>query len=211
MTSFRPAAAISALGLLPALVSLLWISPALAQDRYSSTARAGNYEARQDGATTPYCCTGQERAPAEDPADWVDPCNLEPQCPRYGSAAPVDAVTYEAETRHQTTQYQARGAMPPCPADRLARIGCPPAPRAESLTLPDSFFYGGGGVGSDYVGAEGGGVVIVVGGGASYALARASASSSVSIRIGGGRGGHGGGGGHGHPGRPGGGGCGCGH
>jgi hypothetical protein len=169
MSSFQRGAALSGLGLLFSLASLVLVAPAQAQDRYSGAGTPGYYDARQDGATAPYCCSGEVQVPKENP---VDPCALEPQCPRY-SQAPV---------------------------------------QPEGLTLPDSFFYGGGGVGSDYVGAEGGGVVIVVGGGASYALARASANSSVSIRIGGGRGGHGGGGGgHGHPARPGGGGCGCGH
>jgi hypothetical protein len=173
MTSFQRGASLSGPGLLFALAVLVLAGPAQAQDRaqdrYSAAAPSGYYDARQDGATSPYCCTGQERVAAEDPADWVDPCRLEPQCPR-SALTPV---------------------------------------QPESLTLPASFFQGGGGVGFDDVGLDGGGVVILVGGGGS-AYASARAGGSVSIRIGGGRGGHGGGG-HGHPGKPGGGGCGCGH
>jgi len=209
MTSLPRGAAPWGIGLLLALAALLSVAPAQAQDRYGSEASTDHYDARPDGATTPYCCSGQDRVPAQDPADWVDPCNIEPQCPRYSRDLQPVPAPYEPPARYQTSQYQARGAMAPCPADRLAQIGCPPASRAEGLTLPDSFFYGSGGVGPDYIGGgEGGGVVVVIGGGSAHASARAS--SSVSVRIGG-RGGHGGGGGHAGPGKPGGGGCGCGH
>jgi hypothetical protein len=210
MTSLPRDAAPWGIGLLFALAALLSAAPAQAQAqaRYGSTDSTGHYDARQDGVTSPYCCSGQDRVPAADPADWVDPCNIDRECPHYSRAPQPAPAPLAPPARYQTSQYQTRGAMAPCPADRLAQIGCPPAPRAEGLTLPASFFYGGGGVGPDYIGGgEGGGVVVVIGGGWTHASARAS--SSVSIRIGGG--GRGGGGGHGHPGKPGGGGCGCGH
>jgi len=74
------------------------------------------------------------------------------------------------------------------------------------VTLPGSFFYGGGGVGPEYIARGGGG-----GGGFAYAgasagagaYAFASASASARVSYGGKRGG-----GH-HPGKKGGGRCGC--
>lgn len=80
------------------------------------------------------------------------------------------------------------------------------------IRLGDSFFWGGGGVGPEYIdagGGGGGGGYVVAGEGAS-AYASARASVGVSIRIGG-RGGHKGGSKGGHGGKGGGGGCGCGH
>lgn len=80
------------------------------------------------------------------------------------------------------------------------------------IRLSDSFFYGTGGVGPEYIdagGGGGGGAVVFAGAGAgASAYASARSSVGVSIRIGGG--------GRGRPGRPGGGhppkgGCGCGH
>lgn len=68
------------------------------------------------------------------------------------------------------------------------------------IRLSDSFFWGGGGVGPEYIdagGGGGGGGYAVAGAGAS-AYASASASVGVSIRIGG-RGGHKGGHGGGKP------------
>ena len=195
------------LGLLLGLAALLSFAPVQAQDRYSGATPTSRYDARPNGATTPYCCSGQDRVQAEDPADWVDPCNIDPQCPRYREASRTISRPFEPAARYETARSP--GAMPPCPADRLAQIGCPPASQGEGLTLPASFFQGGGGVGPDYIGGGEGGVLVIVGGGGSdYASARAS--SNVSIRIGGGgrRGGHGG---HGHPGKPAGGGCGRGH
>ena len=76
------------------------------------------------------------------------------------------------------------------------------------IRLSDSFFWGGGGVGPEYIdgGGGGGGVYAEAGAGAS-AYASARASVGVSIRIGGG-GGHKGGPKGGHGGK---GGCGCKH
>ncbi len=77
------------------------------------------------------------------------------------------------------------------------------------IRLSDSFFWGGGGVGPEYIdagGGGGGGGYVEAGAGAS-AYASARASVGVSIRIGG-RGGHKGGSRGGHGGK---GGCGCGH
>ena len=78
------------------------------------------------------------------------------------------------------------------------------------IRLSDSFFWGGGGVGPEYIdagGGGGGGGYVEAGAGAS-AYASARASVGVSVRIGG-RGGHKGGGKGGHGGK--GGGCGCKH
>ncbi len=200
MTNFWRGAAPWALGLLLGLAALLPVAPVQAQDRYDD---------RANGSTTPYCCSGQDRVQAEDPADWVYPCNIDPQCPRYREASRTIPRPVEPPTRYETARSP--GAMPPCPADRVAQIGCPPVSRGEGLTLPASFFQGGGGVGPDYIGGGEGGVLVIVGGGGS-GHASARASSNVSIRIGGGGGGRRGGhGGHGHPGKPAGGGCGCGH
>ena len=71
------------------------------------------------------------------------------------------------------------------------------------IRLSDSFFWGGGGVGPEYVDAGGGGGGIAYAGSEASAFASARASVGVSIRIGGKRG-HGG-----KPGHPpkGGGGC----
>lgn len=79
--------------------------------------------------------------------------------------------------------------------------------RCGEVRLSDGFFWGGGGVGPEYIdaGGGGGGVVYAGAGASASASASAHASVGVSIRIGGGKRGHGGG----KPGHPpkGGGGC----
>lgn len=93
---------------------------------------------------------------------------------------------------------------PPCdwrrPAEPRDPYACPPG--YGVVTLPGSFFYGGGGVGPEYIARGGGGGYGYAYAGASAgAYAYASASASARVSIGGRRGG-----GH-KPGK--GGGCGC--
>lgn len=86
------------------------------------------------------------------------------------------------------------------PADPRDPWACPPG--WGVVTLPGSFFYGGGGVGPEYIagGGGGGGGYAYAGAGASaFAYAGASARVSIGFR-GGGKGGH-------KPGKRGG--CGC--
>lgn len=105
-----------------------------------------------------------------------------------------EAYAYRAEKRRHKTcepRFDERGrAVETCGEVRLS----------------DSFFWGGGGVGPEYIdaGGGGGGVVYAGAGASASASASAQASVGVSIRIGGGKRGHGGGK-PGHP--PKGGGC----
>lgn len=78
---------------------------------------------------------------------------------------------------------------PPChphpPQPPHPPQGCPP-PSWGEVTLNDSFFWGGGGVGPEYIGGGGGGGGgYAYAGASSYAYASASASARVSVRGGG--------------------------
>lgn len=89
------------------------------------------------------------------------------------------------------------------PRDPRDPYACPPG--YGLVTLPASFFHGGGGVGPEYIasgGGGGGGYVYAGAAAGASAFAFASASASARVSIGGRRGGH-------HPGKKGGGGCGC--
>lgn len=73
---------------------------------------------------------------------------------------------------------------PPCdwrrPSDPRDPHACPPG--YGVVTLPGGFFYGGGGVGPEYIARGGGGGYVYAGAGArSYAFASASARARVSI------------------------------
>ncbi len=135
---------------------------------------------------------------------------------RYGSRASSSASGYDSG---YATEYGSasgyrdeyvRREPETCdwtrPADPRDPYACPPG--WGVVTLNDSFFHGGGGVGPEYIaggGGGGGGYAVAGAGAGAYAYAGASASARVSI---GGRGGW-----KGHGGKPrggrGGGKCGC--
>ena len=130
---------------------------------------------------------------------------------RYGARYDARGGGYEEgygyEYDSRDGYEQVRHEPQPCdwrrPADPRDPYACPPG--YGVISLPGSFFYGGGGVGPEYIAGGGGG-----GGGYAYAgasagagaYAYASASASARVSFGGRKGGH-------HPGKKRGGGCGC--
>jgi hypothetical protein len=147
------------------------------------------------------CCRGRAPAPTPYPPDYgygqpiMQIVETGPCCARPGGDAPG---------------YGRPCCAPPpaCdphrPSDPRDPYACPPG--WGLVTLKDSFFAGGGGVGPEYIaGGGGGGGGYVIAGAGARAFAYAGASASVRVGYGGGKRGH-------HPGKPRGGGggkCGC--
>ena len=131
---------------------------------------------------------------------------------RYGPREQRSGSGYESGYGYEYDSrdgYERVGHAPeprPCDWNRAYPqqdpYACPPA--YGVVTLPGSFFHGGGGVGPEYIARGGGGGGFAYAGATAsagaYAFARASASARVSF---------GGKGGGRHPGKKGGG-CGCG-
>lgn len=113
--------------------------------------------------------------------------------------APTAAYADGIERPRQRPRPRPRQPAPPPPAPAPVIIEEGP----ETVTLPDSFFTGGGGVGAD-VGLESfySSSTVIIRGGSAYASAFAFASARASAGVGG----HFGGG---RPGRGRGSGCGC--
>lgn len=118
---------------------------------------------------SPCCTRGYDHPPAPPPP------------PSYGCCAPPPPPTYSAGCCAPRPPCAPHPPQPPHPPH-----GCPP-PGWGEVTLNDSFFWGGGGVGPEYIPGGGGGGGYAYAGASSYAYASASASARVSV---GGRGGY---------------------
>ncbi len=127
---------------------------------YSQGYSSGYVQGGGYGGPPPCCTGGYTPAPLPPPPAYSYGC-CAPQPPR--------------------PPCQPQPPHPPHPPH-----GCPP-PIWGEVTLNDSFFWGGGGVGPEYIGGGGGGGGgYAYAGAASYAYASASASARVSVGGGGG-------------------------
>jgi hypothetical protein len=118
------------------------------------------------GASPPCCTGGYRPAPPPPPTPT----------PTYGCCAPPPPPAYSAGCC---------APRPPCaPHPPHPPQGCTP-PNWGEVTLNDSFFWGGGGVGPEYIASGGGGGGYAYAGASSYAYASASASARVSVGGGG--------------------------
>lgn len=105
-------------------------------------------------------------------------------------AAPSVAYADGIERPRQRPRPRPRPPAPPPPAPVIIEEG------PETVTLPDSFFAGGGGVGADISAGSYSGSTVIIRGGSAHASAFAFASARASAGVGGHfgrRGGHGGG------------------
>lgn len=106
----------------------------------------------------------------------------------YGGPPPCCTGGYTpAPAPPPPPSYGCCAPRPPCPPrPPHPPHGCPP-PSWGEVTLNDSFFWGGGGVGPEYIasGGGGGGGGYAYAGASSYAYASASASARVSVGGGG--------------------------
>jgi hypothetical protein len=143
-----------------------YVAPAPAAQGYSyAQDYSGGY-----GGRSP-CCTGGYTPPPPPPP---------PPPPSYGCCTPAPPPVYSSGCCAPRPPCQPHPPHPP--------HGCPP-PNWGEVTLNDSFFWGGGGVGPEYIagGGGGGGYAYAGAGASSYAYASASASARVTV---GGRGGY---------------------
>jgi hypothetical protein len=131
------------------------------------------------GIRPPCCARGYDHPPAPPPPPPPPPPAPPPTA--YGCCAPAPPPAYSTGCCAPRPPCAPPQPHPPHPPH-----GCPPSGWGE-VTLNDSFFWGGGGVGPEYIAGGGGGGGYVVVGASSYSYSSASASARVSI---GGRGGY---------------------
>ena len=130
------------------------------------------------GIRPPCCARGYDHPPAPPPPPPPPPA---PPPTAYGCCAPAPPPAYSTGCCAPRPPCAPPQPHPPHPPH-----GCPPSGWGE-VTLNDSFFWGGGGVGPEYIAGGGGGGGYVVVGASSFSYSSASASARVSI---GGRGGY---------------------